>query len=212
MMPSGSSFGEVIEALFQDRSSQVTVVVPGKVTVWDKVTETATITPLLRGRDGSQRPDIPQCPVVFPGAYWDIQVGETGLLIASDEDFSDWWRTGEISSPASRQNHDIGNSVFLPGIRSSVNARVHQTNTAVLDKPSAGGSVLIGSPTAINPAVHQVLLANLNALYGLFATWVGQVDVACGPLPGTGALAGKLASMQTDIGAGLYQSPSVKVE
>jgi hypothetical protein len=209
---SSNSLGEVLTALLDDKSAQTAVIVPGEVTAWDSSTETATIVPQLLNRAGDSRPEVRECPVVFPGAYWDIQVGETGLLLVCDEDFTSWWRTGERSAPATQQNHDIGNAVFLAGFRTRTNARTHATDTTVLDKPAAGGEVRLGDPAAANPAVHQVLLANLSTMYGLFATWVGQVDAAAGPLPGSAALGGKLSSMQTDIGNGLYQSPSVKVE
>lgn len=112
------SMGEVMEAAFGDRLGQLSAVVPAEVVTWDKITETVEAKPLITGQGGEARPNVHQCPVVFPAAYWDIQVGETGMLLVCDQDFRDWWRTGQQSEPATRQSHQIGNSLFVPGLRS----------------------------------------------------------------------------------------------
>lgn len=202
-----SALGEVMEALLKDRGQQTTVAVPGEVLAWDSSTETATVAPLLLDRAGSQRPQVRQCPVVFPGAYWDIQTGETGILIVCDEDFTNWWRTGQTLSPATQQSHDIGNAVFLPGFRASTNTRTYVTDAAILDKPVAGGEVLLGDPGATKAAVHEDLLSDLNTFLGVLDTWGAAVGAGWVP-----AVQTALQNIQSGIAAGNYQSPSVKVE
>ena len=201
--------GEVMTALLDDRAGQMTVVVPGVVTSWNLLTETATVAPTILGPDGASRPPVEQCPVVFPGAYWDLQVGETGILIACDEDFSTWWRTGQTSAPATEQSHRIGNAVFLPGFRASTNARTHKVSAAILDKPVALGEVLLGDPAADKAAVHEVLLADLDTFLAALDTW----GAAVGPIVGVPwAPQASLLALRTGILADDYQSPSVKVE
>lgn len=201
------SEGEVIIALLKDREKQITVAVPGEVLSWDSSTETATVAPLLLDHVGAQRPQVRQCPVVFPGAYWDIQVGETGILVVCDEDFTDWWRTGQTLSPATQQNHDIGNAVFLPGFRASTNARTHVTDAAILDKPVAGGEVLLGDPGATKAALHETFLIDLNIFLGVLDTWGAAIGAGWVP-----AVQTALQNIQSGITAGSYKSPSVKVE
>jgi hypothetical protein len=209
-----SSVGEVITALFKDREQQTAVAVPGEVLSWDSSTETATVAPLLLDRAGSQRPEVRQCPVVFPGAYWDIQTGETGILIVCDEDFTDWWRTGQTLSPATQQNHDIGNAVFLPGFRASTNVRTHVTDAAILDKPAVGGEVLLGDPGATKAVLHEDLLSDLTSFLAALGVWgsTPHASWAVAAASWTANVTAPLATLVNGIATGAYQSPSVKVE
>jgi len=215
MPPRGNSLGESLTALLDDRAGQISVIVPGQVVGWDNSTETATVRPLLLDRAGAQRPEIQQCPVVFPGgAYWDIQVGETGLLLVCDEDFSAWWRTEEIAAPETRQNHAIGNAVFIGGLRASTDTRTHQTDAAILPKPDLGGEVLLGDSGATKAALHEDLLTDLNTFLGLLRTWGGtnHANWAVASAAFTAAVTPAINALTAGIGLGNYQSPSVKVE
>jgi hypothetical protein len=213
-MMSSNSLGEVLTALLDDKSAQTAVIVPGEVTAWDSSTETATVVPQLLNRAGDSRPEVRQCPVVFPGAYWDIQIGETGLLLVCDEDFTSWWRTGERSAPATQQNHDIGNAVFLAGFRTRTNARTHATNVTVLDKPAAGGEVRLGDPTATKAALHEDLLGDLNTFLTQLNNWgtTAHANFAASVAYWTANVLPSLSALVNGIAAGSYQSPSVKVE
>jgi hypothetical protein len=211
---SNNSMGEVLTALLQDQSGQMSVIVPGEVVSWDSTTETVTAAPQIRDRSGEARPEIHQCPVIFPGVYWDLQVGETGLLLVCDEDFSSWWRTGEIAAPLTRQNHDIGNAVFLAGFRPSTNARTHVTDAVVLDKPAVGGEVLLGDPGATKAALHEDLLPDFNTFLSALSVW-GSTDHGTWTIAAaawTASVTGPLATIVNGIATGAYQSPSVKVE
>lgn len=210
-MPSSVSIGEALYALMGDRERQMAVIVPGEVTAWDSTDESVTVQPLVRQQDGTVRPVVYQCPVVFPGAYWDIQIGEIGLLLVADQDISDWWRTGQQSTPPTRATHDINNGIFIAGLRPSTDARTHGTGVATLEKPTLTGEVRLGDQAATKAAVHEDLLTGLDTFLAALDTWGTAVGVAtgvswiAGPQP-------SLLTMRANIGAGNYQSPSVRVE
>jgi len=205
------SYGEVMESFLQDRSAQIAVAVPGTVTAWNSLTETVAVTPQVHGLDGAPRAPVPQCPVLFPGPHWDIQIGEQGLLIICDHDIETWWRTGQASAPPTRQSHRIGNAVFVPGIRPVTSPRTHKTGAAILERPVVAGEVLLGTATATKAALHESFLSALDTFLTALDTWgtaVGAATLvpwATGPQPA-------LTAIKAGISAGSYQSPSVKVE
>ena len=206
-------FGEAIEAIFGDRLSQLRAIEPGRVTVWNKDEQHANVQPVVLSASGAARAAIPRCAVVFPGAYWDVQVGEVGLLLVCDADYRRWWRSDEDTTPLTNQSHRVGNSVFLPGLRSRANARTIDTDTLVLEKPAAGGEVRLGTQSANRAVVHDRLLAALTTMMVDLAAWVTAVDGAAGPfIPATANLQAEIASMAASLAANDYESPSVKVE
>lgn len=207
----GPGFGEVMEAFLQDRTAQIAVAVPGEVTAWNSLTETVAVTPQVHGPDGAPRPTVPQCPVLFVGPYWDIQIGEQGLLVICDHDIETWWRTGQASAPPTRQSHRMGNAVFIPGIRPMTSPRVHKTGAAILERPAALGEVLLGTPTATKAALHEDFLSALNTFLTALDTWGTAVGVATAVPWATGPQP-SLNAIKVGISAGSYQSPSVKVE
>lgn len=214
-MPRNSrSIGEALEAAFGDRLGQLSVAMPAKVTAWNRLTEVVAVDPLIRNQDGTARPPVPQCPVIFPGAYWDIQIGEVGMLLVCDTDFETWWRTGQASTPATRQSHRIGNSVFVAGLRPQTAPRTHATGVTVLDKPVALGEVRLGDPAAIKAVVHEDLLTDLNTFLSALGTW-GSTDHVTWTIAAAAFLANvtpTIATITGKIGSGTYKSPSVKVE
>lgn len=203
--------GEVMEALLQDRTAQISVAVPGTVTAWNSLTETVAVTPQVHGLDNTPRPPVPQCPVLFAGPHWDIQIGEQGLLIICDHDIETWWRTGVPSEPPTRQSHRMGNAVFVPGIRPMTSPRTHKVGAAILERPVALGEVLLGTPTATKAALHEDFLTDFDTFLSALDAWGTLVATATG-VPWAGGPQVPLGALQTGISAGSYQSPSVKVE
>jgi len=216
----------VIGAAIDARLRDTKVAVAARVVSFSEVNQTAEVQPVIQARDSTDRPPIPGVPVVFPGVYWDVQADEEGLLIACDEDWRRWWRLGTDSPPEDDADHDLSNSLFLPGVRSLPNARTLSKNSAVLERPSAGGTVRLGTTSATKAAVHEDLLPALDDLLTdwdsylqLFNTWAAAVGVATGvawtaqPVQvALAALIVEIANVQAGIGTGKYQSPSVKVE
>lgn len=211
-MPHNRSMGEVLEAALGDRLSQLSAVIPGEVVSWDSDNETVAVQPLVRGHDGTARPEVPQCPVIFPGAYWDIQPGDVGILLVCDQDIETWWRTGQQSAPATRQSHQIGNSVFIPGLRDSGSTRTHSTGTLTLEKPTPAGEVHLGDAGANKAVVHEDLLSALNIFLVALDAWGTAVGTFCSvpwDVAGPGV---PLETMTDGIAANSYESSSVKVE
>jgi hypothetical protein len=225
--PGTPSLGEALEQIFDDRLGELRAIEPAKVEAFNRASQVATVRPLVLGRGGRARPPLYRVPVVFPVAYYDVQDEETGLLLVADEDWRSWWRTGEASSPATRLSHDLSNAVFLPGFRPSTNP--HSTlpsEAAVLEKPTASGTVRLGDPSATKAVLHEDLLSDLDAMLAdwrayiaLFDTWAAAVGTATG-VAWTGqpvqaalnTLDGEIGDLRTGIAGSDYESPTVKVE
>lgn len=209
-MSATPSFGEAIEQVFGAQLGQLRAIDIGEVTAWDRSDQTATVRPTILGPNREARAPIPRCAVVFPGAYWDIQVGESGLLLVCDSDYRRWWRDGEDAVPATRQSHAIGNSVFLPGIRSRSLSRTLPADATVLEKPCAGGEVRLGEQGADKSAMHESLEPDLNAFLLALNTFGVCVDgvTGCAWAPVGNAITTLTAGILMDM----YHSPSVMVE
>lgn len=208
------SFGETMEALFSAQLREVRAIDIGEVVSYSRGQEQATIRPTILNRDGSARTEIQRCSVVFPGAYWDLQEGEYGLLLVCDSDYRRWWRLAEDSEPATRSQHRIGNSTFLPGIRPRGEARDLPADALVLAKPTASGTVRLGDRSATKQVVHDELLSDLDTFLTVLDAWGGtsHLNWAAASAAWTATVTGPLTALQTKIGTGAYQSPSVAVE
>ena len=208
-------FGEVMEAAFGARMGGLRAVDVGEVVSWNKASQKADIRPVILTPDGGARATVYNCAVVFPGAYWDIQVGETGLLLVCDSDYRRWWRTGEDSVPATAATHRIGNSVFLPGLH-SLPGKIPSipTGALVLEKPKAAGSVRLGDPSAFRKVVHDRLLTYLKSFTTALDTWgsTTHASFAAQSASFTANVSPRIATLEGMITAGDYVSPTVKVE
>lgn len=215
-MSRAPSFGEALEAAFSAQLGQLRSIEPGEVTSWNRDEQTATVQPLILGPGRAARAAIPRCAVVFPGACWDIQVGETGLLLVCDADYHRWWRDDEAALPATTASHSIGSSVFLPGLRSLAGARGIPFRATVLECPIAAGigrSVRLGVWDADRAALHENLLNPLRDFYTALNAWGALVEAALPPgaAPWAPVLA-TLNALLAGIAGGSYRSSSVMVE
>jgi hypothetical protein len=205
---------EVLSQALDERAALVGVCVPGEVVGFNHVSMIAQVRPVVLKSDGSTRPVLQFVPVVFPGVRWDVQVGETGLLIITDEDWRTWHRTGEDSIPETVASHELSNSFFIPGAFPSTNTPAIGANNTVVDKPSAGGSVLLGDDGAIKAALHEDLLTDLNTFLVALNVWGGTAHInwAAAAAAFTANVTPTITTLTVGIGAGSYESPSVKVE
>jgi hypothetical protein len=210
--PNEPTMVEALSQALDESAGRIMVAAPGKVAEWSRTTQTAKIRPLVLKPDGTERAVTIYMPVIFPGVYWDIQVGEVGLLVMADQDWHIWWRTDEVSLPETTASHDIQNAFFIPGLRSRHGSRDLAAGSSVLLRPTAGGTVRLGAHDASKAALHEDLLTDLNSFLADLSAWVADVDGAAGPFLSTAPLQAEIAALIAGIGASSYQSPSVKVE
>jgi hypothetical protein len=68
-------------------------------------------------------PILSYVPVCFPGGSrfhitYNLEPGDTGLVIFSARALDDWLEHGKILKPAVRRKHSFSDALFLPGFRS----------------------------------------------------------------------------------------------
>ncbi len=197
--------GDVLDT----RLSEVRGAVICEVLEFDRTNQTARVHPVVLNEDNTRPADVRDVPVVFPGAYHDLQIGTFGVLLTGNVNPRRWWTgSGVPAAPEDDSRHELSTGVFLPDLRPQGNPRSLDADTSVLLRPTAGGEVRLGTHNANKAALHEDLTTDLDTFLGLLDTWGAAVGVAAG-VAWTGQPI--QAAIQALIG-GAYQSPSVKVE
>ena len=213
-MPRNPTMVEVMSQILDSHGALMGVCSPGVVEAFDRDRQTAQVRIVTLKADGSARPVLPNCPVIFPGAYWDIPNDTGGILILADEDWRTWWRTDEPSVPESQSSHELSNAFFIPGLTSLPNARTLPAGAAVLEKPVPGGTVRLGAHTADGEVVHDDLLADLSNYLWALDIWAqtGHANWAAAAAAYVAGPAPLFIILNNGIGLGSYQSSKVLVE
>ena len=128
----GSLTPEERELFCKELLSSLHCALPGIVTAFDPVTQTATVQPAMRSRlsgssDTLLLPLIHDIPVFFPGSRhaamtFPIEPGDECLLIFADSAIDRWFETGEAEAPESMRHHDLSDAFAFVGFRSRPNA------------------------------------------------------------------------------------------
>ena len=128
----GSLTPEERELFRRELLSSLHCALPGIVTAFDPVTQTATVQPAMRSRlsgssDTLLLPLIHDVPVFFPGSRhaamtFPIEPGDECLLIFADSAIDRWFETGEAEAPDSTRHHDLSDAFAFVGFRSRPNA------------------------------------------------------------------------------------------
>lgn len=173
---------EVMLAAVETMSEGIHVCLPGKVQSWSRTTETATVVPMVRQPGGDAIPVVTGVKVVFPGVYWDLQVGETGLLLFSDWDFSRWWRSGSAQEPEHLGTHDLASALFVPGLKNKAASRNVPVGATVLD----GNDVRLGDDGATD-YVHKgtTYAGHERAFLDALVTWTNAASLLLATIDGT---------------------------
>lgn len=172
-MPDQLTMDEVLREVVDAALDQTHTVIPGRVQSWNRTLETADVEPLVKRPDGSTYSIVRSAKVVFPGAYWDIDAGETGLLLFGQWDFSRWWRTGTIGDPEQLGRHSVAAATFLPGLRRKAESRAVPSGATVL----AGDDVRLGVDTASEAVIRGDAYTGHEDTFlaGLLA-WVNTIE------------------------------------
>ena len=128
----GSLTPEERELFRRELLSSLHCALPGIVTAFDPVIQTATVQPAMRSRlsgssDTLLLPLIHDVPVFFPGSRhaamtFPIEPGDECLLIFADSAIDRWFETGEAEAPDSTRHHDLSDAFAFVGFRSRPNA------------------------------------------------------------------------------------------
>lgn len=132
--------------------SEMHTCLPGKVTAYDPVTNTAVVKPGVKlslfASDGSRHfedpIEIPFVPVIFPRAggmvlRLPVDVGDPVLLVFAESSLAEWRESGEVSEPADARRFSLGWPVAILGFYPDVDPPSPIDAVAV-----AGGAAIFG--------------------------------------------------------------------
>jgi hypothetical protein len=166
---------------------------PAKIVTYSDVTSTATIElahqTVERGKDGntevSRAPYVLQnVPVLQLGgddAYLRMPIvpGSTGLALISDRSIAAWRVDGNSHPPPMPHTHNLGDCVFLAGVRADSNP---------LPPATMGGAVLEAAAIQLGiGATQAAVLGNImDTLWSQLVTYVTTHTHAVAALPAPG--------------------------
>ena len=123
------SLVQVLDDHFDGKVQDMHVAIPGTVVSWDSTKQTATVQPMVRKPLTSADnvlcfetpPQIPNVPVMCMrgGGFFvsvPLNAGDGVLLVFSEQSYSEWRSTGQISSPKDVRRHGTGYPYAIPGI------------------------------------------------------------------------------------------------
>jgi hypothetical protein len=205
------SLSEILSGYGSQREGDMHVWFPGRVVSYDRTTHLATIDPMVIA--DPPIPRLPSIKVAFPGVRWELSTSDTGIVLIADYPWDDWWRTGDPSSPDEPGTHEIAYACFIPGLGPGNNLPLTESGTTTL---TALGSTIwlhLGKYDANEKLIRgNSFLSDFDSFLATLSTWVGQVEVAIGPLAGTQPLQTAIGVLRTGIAALDYVSNIVKVD
>ena len=100
-----------LQALKQDILSSLHCALPGTVVSFDAETQTAVIQPGVSGM-----PLLRDVPVFMPVSF-EVNPGDSCLVLFADCDIDAWLETGEAEVPASGRMHSLSDGFAFVGFR-----------------------------------------------------------------------------------------------
>lgn len=141
------SFEEVLEQIFEVQISDLRVAIPAEASNFDRSTKTVTVQSWV-----VENPDLPimqNVPVVFSGLVWDIEDGQSGLLVAGDKRWISAWRSGSRQVPEDSGSHEYDYAVFIPGLRNKVDSEAFTVGSGeTICAQLSSGDLLLGDDSA----------------------------------------------------------------
>lgn len=130
--------------------SELRTMQPGELVSFDAATEIAEVRPLTASINGQGISVLVGVHLLFSGPYWRPSPGTAGIIIFSEDDFSAWWRTGDVGVPPLVLRHDLNGSIFIPGIRKKGDQRAYNSADEMI---VPGPKVRLGSSAATEKLV-----------------------------------------------------------
>ena len=229
-MPLNISLVQILDDHADGRAQDTHVAIPGTIVNWDHTKQTATVQPMVRkpltSADGvlcfETPPQIPNVPVmcVRGGGFFvsvPLNAGDGVLLVFSEQSYSEWRSTGQISSPKDVRRHGTGYPYAIPGIAPDSQA----LGSVASDKLVIGrdgneelitigaGELQLGSGATNHPASGEANDANWTQMataLGDLATYLGEILPIAGPSSTATALIGTqlgaaVTAIQTTVGS-----------
>ena len=110
---------EEIKVLKQDILSSLHCALPGTVVSFDAGAQTAVIQPAVK-RNEIQMPILRDVPVFMP-VQFEVNPGDTCLVVFADCDIDAWFATGEAEVPESNRSHSLSDGFAFVGFRTRGN-------------------------------------------------------------------------------------------
>lgn len=175
------SWPEILRAAQDQLAARVHTSIPGIITSYDVASQTAEVQ-LAVQLGGENVPPLAEVPVVWPGGaagflHVPLAVGDTVMVVFSEEDFGSWYVTGSVSAPSVLARHGL-HAVAIPGLRRDGAAFAATGGHVTL---ASTGELRLGADTAAN----FVALANL--VDARFAAIVSYINTHVHATAGTGA-------------------------
>lgn len=97
-------------------------------------------------------PEIPNRPVMYLGhfgmrTFGPLEVGEVGLYVVMDRSIDQWINTGGPLDPSTNELHDLTDGVFIPGLRSGVEAQNVPSDVDVVGREDGTAGMFINRET-----------------------------------------------------------------
>ncbi len=149
----------ILRAVQDSLALRIHTSLPAVVQSYDVATQTATVQ-LAVQLLGNNVPPLPEVPVCWPGGaagflHAPLAVGDSVLVVFTEEDYSGWFDTGSVSAPRVLARHGL-HAVAIPGLR-----------RAAAPLAVTGGHVTLGAASELrlgsDAATAAVALATLVA-------------------------------------------------
>jgi len=178
-----ATLSQLAEVIKRASALGIRVSIPASVIVYNPATRLASILaqfiPVRSGReeDEPQPPvEIIDVPVVFPGAgsselTFPVPPGSTGLLVVCDRALGNWLDVGTPVDPVLSHTHNLGDSVFVPGLRALPGISPTDPTATVLkaDLLKLGGeAATLGNARLTDPVTSAAGMT----------TWMAQISTA----------------------------------
>lgn len=126
--------GEAASAILARVMASINCCMPGEVTAFDPVTQTASIRPTIRRRIRTEKgvremdyPLLENVPVLFLGGgdyalSFPVASGDECIVLFADSCIDAWWQSGGVQGQIVARLHDLSDGFAIVGFRSKPHA------------------------------------------------------------------------------------------